>query len=246
MSSATEFYSSGYGDRLVDPSKYPGEIIDYLKAEEELLTALVDQFDLLIEVGCMDGRYLEWTIRRNKRYLGVDIVERYVRNGQGRLLSLGLPLDRYRIEICDAAAVHETPYRKGWLNKKDKVLIMFPFNSFGNIDEPKAVLRGLSRLKKPFLICSYTTSDFANLVRLRYYSNCGYKQIRCVSDNVGVRFVSNDGLDTVAYNPAYLEQLCEESGITVSIIPLSSIGACYTPKDLKIKRFPGNNLGLST
>jgi hypothetical protein len=193
------FYSSGQGDRLVDPSRYPNEITNYLTAEEDLLTSLASQFETLVEVGCMDGRYLDWAVRQQKSYLGIDIVERYVKNGQNRILSYGLSSDRYQIKIGDAAAIHKLPCKEGLLQNTAKVLAVFPFNSFGNMSEPIAVLSSLAKARYPFLICSYLTSDVANHARSQYYRNCGYEQIECFSDHVGVRFVSSDGLDTAGY-----------------------------------------------
>lgn len=221
------FYSSGYGDRLVDPSKYPKEIVNYLKAEEKLLLSFSSQFDLLVEIGCMDGRYLDWAVGQDKRYLGIDIVDRYVKMGRNKLLSRGSPLTRCRIEICDATVVHELPFRNGWLTVQDRALIVFPFNSFGNMKKPDEVLGSVSKTQKPFLICSYLVDDLANKVRLQYYNNCGYGQIKCLTDDRGVRFVSDDGLDTIAYYPAYLEQLCEENRVFVEMVPISSIGVGY-------------------
>ncbi|MFA4996335.1 MAG: hypothetical protein WC536_04315 [Patescibacteria group bacterium] len=220
------FYSSGHGDRLVDPSRYPNEITEYLIAEEDLLTSLASRFETLVEVGCMDGRYLDWAVRQQKSYLGIDIIERYVENGQDRILSYGLSFDRYQIKIGDAAMIHELPCKEGLLQDSAKVLAVFPFNSFGNMSEPAVVLSSLVKAHYPFLICSYLTNDFANHARSQYYQNCGYKQIKCISDNTGVRFVSSDGLDTVAYNSSYFCGVLEEHFI-VEMIEFSSIGIAY-------------------
>lgn len=227
MPNTNDFYSSGNGDRLVDPSRYPHEITDYLTAEEDLLTSLASQFETLVEVGCMDGRYLDWAARQQKSYLGIDIVERYVKKGQDRILSCGLSSDQYQIKIGDAATIHKLSCRKGLLQDSAKVLAVFPFNSFGNMSEPTVVLSSLAKAHYPFLICSYLTSDVANHARSRYYRNCGYKQIECFSDTTGVRFVSSDGLDTIAYNPSYLERLLEDHNIAFRTIEFSSIGIAY-------------------
>ena len=227
MNDRNNFYDSGEGDRLIDPSRYPKEIADYLLGEEELLSSASARFETLIEAGCMEGRYLDWAVTEKKRYLGIDVVERYIRNGRKRILSSGLNPKDYRIEIGDAALIHELLRENEWLCANAKIIIIFPFNSFGNMDDPDAVLASLSKTQRHFLICSYSTSQFANEVRLRYYENCGYEQIKLLADEIGIRFTSADGLNTIAYHTNYLEQLARKNGIALTATSFSSIGMVY-------------------
>ncbi len=221
--SVRSFYGSGSGDLLVDSSRYPEEVDSYLDAEATELSSLA--FRTLIEVGCMEGRYLDWAVNNGKSYLGVDVIERYVLSGQDRIASFGLPSSDYRIEVCDAAHLHELPRK--WVGTRQDSLALFPFNSFGNMEQPLSVLESLRDSRFPFLISSYQTSERANKARAEYYSNCGYTGISCESGDTGVRFVSGDGLDTIAYHPQYLGQLLEELGFRKKMIELSSIGIAY-------------------
>lgn len=227
MNDRSNFYDSGGGDRLIDPSRYPDEIVDYLSAEVNLLSSTSSHFDTLIEVGCMEGRYLDWAVAEKKNYLGIDVVEKYIRNGQKRLLSAGLDQKQYRIEVGDAISIHRFPHENKWLRGKSRIFAIFPFNSFGNMHNPDAVLDSLSKAQYPFLICSYSTDNFANQVRLRYYKNCGYEQIKLLASETGIRFTSVDGLNTVAYHPSYLKQLARKNGIVLTATSFSSIGMAY-------------------
>lgn len=230
MDDKNDFYGSGEGDRLIDPSRYPKEITEYLLAEEKLLSSTSNQIDVLIEVGCMEGRYLDWAVNKNKRYIGIDIVERYIRNGQKKILSTGLNPKDYRIELGDAASIHDFLSKHKWLLAGAKTIIVFPFNSFGNMENPDAVFASLSKTQHRFLICTYFTNSFTNNVRLRYYENCGYEKIKKLVDESGVRFTSADGLNTIAYHPGYLERLSMKNGIALRTIPFSSIGMAYEGK----------------
>jgi len=96
-----QFYDSGLGDLLIDPGRYPPSIQDYLYAEAELVESR--QFSLLVEVGCMEGRYLDWCATRHRDYLGIDVVSRYVEAGLERVAASGLDKDRYRLVVYSAA-----------------------------------------------------------------------------------------------------------------------------------------------
>jgi hypothetical protein len=227
MPTNSGFYSSGNGDRLVDPTRYPDEITDFLREEEKLLTSMASQFEMLIEVGCMDGRHLGWAIAQQKNYLGIDIVERYIQQGRQKIAQLGLPPQQFRMEIYDASKLHETPYQEGWPQDNPSALALFPFNSFGNMDDPTGVISSLSTAKIPFLISSYLTDEDTNKIRLQYYKNCGYENMECKTDEMGVRYLSNDGLDTIAYYRDYLIRTFEEHGVSIKPIQFSSVGIAY-------------------
>jgi len=226
MDFRNNFYSSGLGDSLVDETKYPDEIISYLSLEQELVSSLVGRFDVIVEVGCMNGRYLNWAMRKGKKYLGVDIVERYVKDGQERASRL-LPKGSFRVEICDATLIHLIPEEKGWISKNNKTLLLFPFNSFGNMSKYELVINSLFESRYPFVICSYLTNKYSTFARQQYYENCGYSNVKRIIDHRGVRFLSDDGLDTVAYEPKYVEHIFRKKGIEIKTIVFSGIGVAY-------------------
>lgn len=207
MSKAEDFYISGQGDRLIDPLFYPKAISIFLKDEQKLLKSLISSFDLLIEVGCMHGRYLCWAVKYKKHYLGIDVVRRYITVGIQRISELRLSKDRYRFVRGGAeqiAALVKLDDRK--INPENCVAF-FPFNSFGNIPKPEPVVRSLKESGLPFLISSYRTSQKAMECRQGYYRNCGYRKIRRIVNKKGVRFISLDGLSTIAYSPFFFKRV---------------------------------------
>jgi len=220
------FYDYGTGDSLIDPKNYPVEIKQYLRQEEFALRQLSGDFDVLVEIGCMDGRYLEWSLAHGKKYLGVDIVSRYVTEGKRRLKKYGLSEPDYQIEICSAENIGQFFKGKG-SNNGGQMLLLCPFNSFGNMKDPKAVISSLGLVDQTFLICSYGTDDRSNAVRLNYYRSCGYRQIRLERSSEGVRFISEEGLDTIAYHPRYVLIMCRRQGIKVRVEISGGIGVFY-------------------
>src|SRR5215475_13506506 len=86
MPSARGFFESSASDRRMDPTCYPHEIRTFLREEQRILDALEDSVDLLIEVGCVNGRYLDWAVEKAKQYIGVDMIDRHVQAGQRRVV----------------------------------------------------------------------------------------------------------------------------------------------------------------
>jgi hypothetical protein len=223
-----DFYGSGKGDSLIDPLNYPEEILEYLKTEEELIQELIGQYERLVEIGCMEGRYLDWCVGRGIKYLGIDVVPRYIETGRRKLLDLGLFPPDYQMEISPAEEVDQVLEQKVINYPHEKSLLFFPFNSFGNMENPIAVLESLKRTRQSFLICSYQTTQQANGVRLVYYTNCGFKKIRCFVNEKGIRFASDEGLNPIAYFPDYFRTMCHKVGIQVSRqFTFSTIGMAY-------------------
>ena len=225
MVSKKSFYDSGNGDPLIDAKNYPIEIKRYLRYEKKFLYRLRNEFEVLVEVGCMTGRYLEWSLEYHKKYIGVDIVSRYIKQGKERLKNYKLVKPDYQIEICSAESIGQFLLEKCLANSS-KLLLLFPFNSFGNMKNPEAVIASLSLVNQPFLICSYKTDMRANTARLIYYKRCGYEQTKYERNGTGVHFISVEGLETTAYHPEYIRSICQKHGMRVET-EVSGIGAFY-------------------
>ena len=223
MSKGKEFYDIGHGDLLVDERNYPNEIQEFLKSEISLLNSFRDQFEYLIEVGCMNGRYLDWAVSFSKKYFGIDIVQRYIDEAKEKILSLNLPSHDYEVGLCSVEEISTI------LDSKiiNKFLLFFPFNSFGNMRDAYPILKILNSKNYPFLISSYQTTNRACKTRLAYYKKCGYKDIECINDEKGVRFISKEGLNTIAYHPIYLGEIFNDLGMMVNKIPFCRIGIGY-------------------
>ncbi|MCL5021045.1 MAG: hypothetical protein M1339_05155 [Bacteroidetes bacterium] len=224
----SQFYEVGAGDRLVDPASYPQEILEYLSAESGFVSELGNHFDRLIEIGCMNGRYLEWAVHHNKFYIGVDPVLRYIEAAQANISALDLPRDRF-IAINDRAE-HLQKITNTFCPTKssaDRSMAFFPFNSFGNADEPSKLVVALQKSRLRFLISSYQVSELASDCRRQYYLRAGCECISVKQSDEGVLFRTSNGLRSYAYDQEYLLQILRDHGATVHVKSLATIGVAY-------------------
>lgn len=226
MLNIKEFYELGLGDNLIKFENYPAEIISYLKAERNFLTKMVTNFSSIIEIGCMNGRYFEWTIKNDKYYIGIDIVERYISIALESAKKLNINRNRYAF-YCDTVVNLPQLLETNDKNlRREDVLIFFPFNSFGNIEEIESVFSTLEEIKIKFFISSYQIGAYANRVREAYYRACKYKNIKKEISDLGVRFKSDDGLNTISYSPNWLRKKFSKFA-NIKSQPLSEIGIAY-------------------
>jgi hypothetical protein len=222
-----QFYGSGLGGRLIDPARFPKEIKRFLTEEERLISSMAHTFDLLVEVGCMHGRYLDWSAARGMRYLGLDVVQSYIDEGKARVSQCGLDADHYQF-ICGAAEQLWSflkPYCCGL--PRNRILLLFPFNSLGNMQRLQPVVRALKLADLPFLVSSYVTSSQATRIRTVYYNKCGYESLQHSEDRRGVCFYSPQGFRSFAYHPSYVTKAFKEYGISVDAIFFGGIGVGY-------------------
>jgi hypothetical protein len=228
MQSIYGFYESGLGDRLIDPSYYSEQIVEFLQREQQEVANIQVSFDLLIEVGCANGRYLDWAIAHNKRYIGIDFVEHYIRAGQQRVLERRLSSEKYQFIVGDGEKLSEVIEPNALGITAERCLVLFPFNSFGNMQRLLDILTSLQKIGLPFLISSYLTNRYATACRLEYYQRCGYRDLQIRHTQEGICFTSADGLYSLAYHPAYLCRLCERYQIPVSsLVTPNSINVFY-------------------
>src|SRR4030042_1009095 len=235
MTGIKDFYESGKGDRLIDPLLFPEGIKQFLICEKRILEALVDSFDLLVEVGSMYGRYLKWAVENGKRYFGIDVVERYIEAGRKIILDSQLNPIKYRFVLGRAENITKLVRPDEWSVKPNRCILFFPFNSFGNMNDPLTVVRSIRKSGLPFLISTYGTSEEINIYREKYYKNCGYARIDSIQDKKGVRFTSPDGLNTIAYHLDYLQNVFVTNHLKVTDIPFSKIGMAFVSSELAEK-----------
>lgn len=223
------FYQNGTGDRLIDEAIFPEPIKHYLSREEELLTSFADLFDVLVEIGCMYGRALDWALAHNKRYVGIDITPRYIEVAKKRAVARGL--DESHCQFFAGASeqvdelLAEVPFAEG-----KRCLLYYPFNCFGNMEAAGPVIEAIKRAKQSFMIGTYWTTEEATADRVAYYKSCYHDAVEVSTDKVGVTFSTLGGLCTIAYHPHYLLSLFEETGLDVELVPLSRLGVAYCGK----------------
>jgi hypothetical protein len=221
-----QFYANGLGDRLVDDSLLPAAVRDFLAQEERLLAELCRDFDSLVELGSMYRLHLEFAVHNAKNYLGLDVVERYVTEGNRRVAALGLDGSGYKFLVCGIEDMGSVSLPTG------RTLAFSPFNCVGNIPDLTGALKGLASSGLPFLLSSYRTDPLATRSREEYYAACGYTGMRIHHDPQGVRFTAADGLHTVAYEPNHMLALLAGAGIDADVVHFGDIGACYVSRDI--------------
>lgn len=229
MTTLRAFFESRSADRLMDPATRPAAIDGFLKEEIRLLETIASTFDRLVEVGCMQGRHLDWTIGHGKRYVGIDIVERHLEIGRRIARARGLATDACRFLRGDAEEIDRLlgPPAAG-----EKSLIFFPFNVFGAVGDVRRVMAAVRRSERPFLISAYQVTDDATARREEYYRRSGCRDLCVRQDAHGVCFETADGFRTIAYDPAYLVSLWREHGVEVSALVWSRLNAAYVPASL--------------
>jgi hypothetical protein len=227
MPSARGFFESSASDRLMDPACYPHEIRQFLRQEQRILDALEDSVDLLIEVGCMNGRYLDWAVEKAKEYIGVDMIVRHIQAGQRVVVERGLAAETHRFILGDAEEIAQVIKSAQVHIQRERCLILFPFNILGAVSNVERVIDGLRQSQLPFLSSSYQTTNYATACRYEYYRRCGGRDIRVVSDEKGISFLTSDGLSTIAYQPEYLLNLCHAHDLPITAISWSDLNQAY-------------------
>ncbi len=227
MLSTRTFFETTLADRLMDPECFSTEIKEYLKEEQSMVNSSEGFIDLLIEVGCMNGRYLDWAVKHKKRYIGIDIVARHISAGRKTVLERGLSADSCQFLLGDAEEISQLVRPERLMVDRSRCLLLFPFNCFGNVLNVKRLMESLQETGLPFLISSYQLSEYATACRFEYYRRCGYREINVFRDEVGVSFLSSDGLKTTAYDPEHLQQLFSAYDIPVKVISWSNLNLAY-------------------
>lgn len=225
------FFEQGAGDRLMDPACHPPAITEFLNEEREMLSSTTDHIDMLVEVGCMDGRNLDWALLHGKRYIGVDLNQRHIQTAQRTAEERGLH-DRVQFVAGDARYIDAliAPVMRGV--SPSRALLFFPFNSFGLMPGPARTLRSIHASGLRLLISSYQTTSVATACRASYYQRCGYRALAVSEDRRGVWFSSPEGLRSVAYKARYLLGLCTARGLSAAPTSWGKINQAYASPEL--------------
>ena len=110
----------------------------------------------------------------------------------------------------------------------DNPVLIFPFNCFGNMANFEEVAGVLARLKRQFVIFSYGNDEQSDTAREKYYKNCGYKNVTMMKNDQGHRFVSPEGLNTIAYNKGFLTSFFKLKGVELLSGNFGGCGVYYS------------------
>jgi len=221
------FYGSELGGRLIAEENYPDSIRDFLEKEYLFLFEAIAEHDLIVEVGCMEGRYCKAILERNINYVGIDLSQEYISRANA-LFAERMQICQYEFLCLDAEHLDVIARESRLFDKANAPLVFFPFNSFGNMRNIKNVLASISRINgATFYIFTYDVDTAASNERKTYYSNCNYSDLQLVQSDCSVRFVSPDGLDCAAYTPAFIADLCRSLSLNIEFHRFSQIGIVY-------------------
>lgn len=222
------FYGTDDGNRLVDEKNYPESIKNYLNGEKYILNQEIENHDLIIEVGCMEARNMDIAINNKKKYIGIDIVEEYI-NTANKIV------DKRKLNnICEflcinAEELDEVLQKSKLIKNSSRPLFFFPFNSFGNMENYISVIDSIGKIKNAdFILFSYDTDNKSTEERYNYYNNCKYDNLSLQKEINGVRFIADNGLNSMAYNPEYLNKVIRSKGLSLSTTKFADIGLAYS------------------
>jgi len=218
-----KFYGTNIGNLLVDKANYPLEIKQFLDAELSIVENLMANHSTLVEIGCMDGRFLDWAVKNNKNYIGLDIEDAYIDKANIKLRHIKKSENFYKFCLCDAKKLFKCTCLEGLQN----ALFFFPFNSFGNINSPFLTISNFLKLKSSFFISGYKTDKDTNLIRKEYYSNCKYLELQQCNTTIGTLFKAKEGLCTYSYHLKYISYIFHILDIDYREIYYSKIGLGY-------------------
>lgn len=224
-----DFYSSGAGDALFKNSLFPAGIRTFLESEQSLFAQAARHKKAVIEIGCHQGTYAALCRSLGLRYIGIDPVERYIEAGRAQWR--GHDSAEVDFVVGTAEEVDAIVERSlGELNRAE-VLILVPFNCFGNIQAVERAAQALCRSGCHLMISSYQTTLQATSERFAYYLSCGYNPIIVDQNARGVLFSDNNGLHTYAYSQRWLCTLFATWGVTLNCHHHGSLGAVYLTEE---------------
>lgn len=210
-SSVAQFYR-GTGRALMDHRNFPLAIGRHLEDERAVLRGVVCRggYTAAVEVGCADGgMHVNTLLELRLAYVGIDVVPEFVSKLSRRLkASNARPAPSAR--VLDACRLS----RLAPALRHHKALVVFSFNSFGNLADPHAVLAETAALRSDALILTYRTGACSSRTRGDYYARCHLERMRQITDSRGVVFQSVDGLCSYAYRPQWVRSLVRGHGFT--------------------------------
>ena len=189
-----QFYDQGGGEKLIESNCFVPEIEEYLSKERQVIRDIFKghNYSGMLEVGCMNGRNLNIAKELGIEYIGIDLVERFIEEANKKIGNLEI---NARAIKCDVGNLHKIGYM---LSKS--FLVVFPFNSFGNIDEPQRALNAVSKEGLDSLILTYGTDSMTTRVRRNYLENSELGKLQEIITPKGVVFTSVGGLCSYAYS----------------------------------------------
>uniref|UniRef100_UPI003159D263 class I SAM-dependent methyltransferase n=1 Tax=Pseudomonas sp. ICBG1301 TaxID=2795987 RepID=UPI003159D263 len=220
------FYERDSGaTTIMTLANFPDDVLPLLQMESLMTFEAMAYFrcDMLVELGCYDGRALEIARLLNARYLGVDLNPRAIQLLQARIEREGMSERAGTIvaDVLNHIACGQAP-----LGARE--LYLLPFNLLGNFRDPTRLLKSLAARNVAVVICVFGDSVEASCVRQRYYLKCGVENLERHSQADGMIFTGIDGFYSRSYSKAALHSLLTECGLTIIRTSSNLFAHCAT------------------
>jgi hypothetical protein len=204
-----EFYcSEGPGFKIMNEENYPESIKSFLYDELCYIIKILSKgnYYVLLEIGSANSIKALTIVQKNYKYYGIDINSRFVQEATQSFAEKNIS-DKAKVKLMSFFELNSSFEA---FNINEKVLIVLPFNLFGNLGNPKKSLEKLFILCQDFIISYYKVNLTSYLAREEYYKNCEYKNLIYTKDNSQAKFTSSEGLCSITYSPEYIERIIHE------------------------------------
>ena len=205
MADSNTFYLSPSGEKILDPSTYTSEIRGLLAEEDRFIMNLLQNYDVLFEVGCGSCARAIRVTDLGREFYGIDINPHHIENAK----TLFQQHQLQHAATADILSVTQITTTSFPIASTKRPLIFFPFNLMGNLDDFHLVLLNLLNLEKDFCFTTYKITPLAEATRQTYYLRCGCEQLSHSATPIGDPFSSRDGFHSAAFKIGYLLDLLE-------------------------------------
>lgn len=204
-----EFYrSGGPGFKIMNEENYPESIKTFLSDELCYIIKILSEgkYYVLLEIGSANSIKALTIVQKNYKYYGIDVNSRFVQEATQNFVENNIS-DKAKVKLMSFFELNSSFEA---FNINEKVLIVLPFNLFGNLGNPKKIFEKLFILCQDFIISYYKINRTSYLAREEYYKNCEYKDLNYTKDYSQAKFTSSEGFCSITYNPEYIERIIHE------------------------------------
>lgn len=215
-------YNSEIGDELINPRNYNKDIALYLKEEKALMTRILNKAETVIEAGCMHGHNCLFLNSLDINYIGIDIVDRYINMAKNKFKDTPKVMFVYD----DITNLKNILFELK-ITPTDKLIVLFPFNSFGNLETSESTLIKLLEGGFNIAIFTYKIDNFTNSIRSDYYKKSGFKDLQLKINRTGACFFSANGLNSYAFTIDWINEIAQKTNKHFTATTFSRIGVMY-------------------
>lgn len=225
---SVDFYRACGASAIMRAANFPNDLLSFLQLESLIILQVITEqkCDLLIELGCYDGRALEIAKLAGIRYLGVDINAQAIETLEHRIIHEGL--NGYAKSIL--ADINDVTEWGASVEGKTPLYVV-PFNLLGNLSDPHSLLQILNQRNSHGVLSVFNSNSWTTEVRRNYYTSCGIKLVG--TDDApfgGVRFRGHDGFVSQSFSQFGFELFLKECGVTTMFRRENRIGHCTAVK----------------